>query len=101
MKTSAFIVAMSALLALSACANPIVAEPLAPADSNKNCAAIEEDISKTAALKREAREHDRFEWRYVFMVNAGVSWYRMNKAEQAAEQRLQELNQLAKSKGCL
>jgi len=101
MKASLSIIASGLLLALAACANPVVAPPVSAADSDKSCAAIEEDIAQTALLKRQAREHDRFEWRYVFMVNAAVSWHRMNQAEKAATERLEQLNKLAVSKNCM
>lgn len=93
--------ALALLLAVSACANPVVAPPVTPADSQKSCAEIEADIARTAQLKREARADDEFQWRYVFIVNAATSWHRMNKAEDAAVERLAKLNDIAKAKGCM
>lgn len=92
---------IAALLMLSACAKPVVAPPVTMADAQKDCAALERDIEETTQLKRAAREEDRFQWKYIFVVNAATSWHRMNKAEQAAVDRLERLNTIAAAKGCL
>ncbi|MCH2546009.1 MAG: hypothetical protein MK052_00150 [Alphaproteobacteria bacterium] len=96
---SGFGVALLAMLA--ACANPTIAPPVTAADAQKECAALEHDIAEAARLKTEARSEDKFQWKYIFVVNAATSAYRMNKAEAAAQKRLEDLNQIAASKGCL
>lgn len=93
--------ALSLLLLVTSCANPVVAPPVTPSDAQKSCSALEADIVQTAQLKRDARAEDEFRWYYVFLLNAGTSWYRMNKAENAAEERLAQLNRIAAEKGCL
>jgi hypothetical protein len=70
-------------------------------DTQQDCAALEQDIIKTGQLKKEARADDAFQWRYIFVVNAVFSAYRINKAEKAAVERLEELNRIAAAKGCL
>lgn len=90
-----------AMLLLSACAKPVMAPPVTAADAQKDCAMLERDIEETAQLKRAAREEDRFQWKYIFVVNAATSWHRMNKAEEAAVDRLEKLNAIAAAKGCL
>ena len=93
------IIAFSSFALLtSACANPHVVPPVSESDRAKECAAIQADISQTELYRKEARAEDKFQWKYVFMVNAATSWVRMNKAEEAAEKRLAELNQLYASK---
>lgn len=93
--------AIALLLMLSACAKPIVAPPVTAMDTQKDCAALEQDIAETTELKRAAREEDRFQWKYIFVVNAATSWHRMNTAEKAAVERLEKLNSIAAAKGCL
>lgn len=93
--------ACALLLSISACAKPVVAPPVTAADTQKDCAALERDIEETTQLKRAAREEDRFQWKYIFVVNAATSWHRMNKAERAAVDRLEKLNAIAAAKGCL
>src|SRR5690606_29402207 len=93
-------IALLLLAAVSACANPVVAPPLTAPEREKDCTAIEADITETSNLKRAARDDDKFMWRYVFVVNGFVSAYRMNKAEAAAQERLDELRALGQAKGC-
>lgn len=95
------VIACALLLSASACAKPVVAPPVTAVDAQKDCAALERDIEETSQLKRAAREEDRFQWKYIFVVNAATSWHRMNKAEQAAVERLEKLNAIAAAKGCL
>lgn len=90
----------SVLLGLAACANPHVVPPVGAQDHAKACDAIQADIAETQKYKAEARAEDKFQWKYVFMVNAATSWVRMNKAEEAATKRLHDLNQIYAEKGC-
>lgn len=89
------------LFLTAACANPVVAPPVNVSDAQKSCALLEQDIMETEQLKKQARADDRFQWRYIFVVNALTSAYRINKAEKAALERLEQLNQIAAAKGCL
>lgn len=89
-----------ALSVLAACANPVVAPPLAAQDYSKDCAAIEADIAETSQLKREARAEDKFQWKYVFVVNGFISAWQINRAEQAAVARLEGLRQAGQKQGC-
>jgi hypothetical protein len=98
--TRTLFAATALLLTLSACAKPVVAPRITPRDSEKECAALREDIARTEQLKVDARADDEFQWRYIFVVNGFVSAYRMNKAEAAAEERLQALHKIAAEKEC-
>lgn len=97
-KTTAFLTC--ALFLTAACANPTVATPVSASDAQKDCAALEKDVGETSQLKQQARADDRFQWRYIFIVNAITSAYRINKAEKAAVERLKQLQQIAAEKGC-
>lgn len=85
---------------VAACANPVVAPRMAAMDYEKDCAAIEDDIAETSALKRDARAEDKFQWKYIFIINGFVSAWRINKAEQAAQERLDALREAGQRKGC-
>ena len=84
----------------AACANPVVAPPMTEQDYRKGCAAIEADIAETSRLKREARAEDKFQWKYVFILNGFVSWWQMDRAEKAAEARLNGLREAGQQQGC-
>lgn len=92
--------AITLLSLVAACANPVVAPRVTPRDADKDCAAIQEDIQRSSDLKRAARADDEFQWRYIFVVNGFVSAYRMNKAEEAAQARLEALRKIGHDKGC-
>ncbi|MGB1539597.1 MAG: hypothetical protein ACPG80_01435 [Rickettsiales bacterium] len=93
-------VLLVATLLLSACANPVVVPPLRIEEHAKDCDAIAKDISQTRHFKDAARDEDGFQWKYIFVVNALVSAYRINEAETAAEERLAELERMAANKDC-
>ena len=88
------------VLLLTSCANPVVVKPVAASDmQNMNCAQITADIATTQSALHDSRKEDRFKLQYVFIV-PGVVAYRMNKAESAAQNRLNGLNMLAQQKKC-
>lgn len=88
------------LFTCAACANPVVVPPVDQADVNRGCAEIAQDIEQTRYYRDNARADDRFMMRYILVVNAGVSVYRMHKAQKAAEERLAGLEHLYREKGC-
>lgn len=92
--------AVALLALLGACANPEVAPRITPEERNLSCAEIEADVERTSQLKRDARVDDEFQWRYIFVVNGFVSAWRMNRAEQAAQERLEALREIGRAKGC-
>lgn len=99
MKTTTLTLGMSAMI-LSACANPIVAEPVKPTDYNLNCAQLSEEIRQADKLRIDSRAEDAPDPKYLFVVNGFVSAYRINKAEEAAEKRLTDLKRIAADKQC-
>lgn len=94
------VIGLVAALSLNACANPKVALPVSPADKEKDCAALFQDLNDTRQMRIDAREDDRAMPRYLLIVNGFVSWYRINKAVTASEERMVELQRIAKAKGC-
>lgn len=85
---------------VSACATPQVAEPVSEANKAQDCATLTQEIQHADALRVAAREEDKFQWKYIFVVNGFVSAYRINKAEGAAEDRIAGLKAIAQEKGC-
>ena len=100
MKKQSIFALFSAILLTSACANPVVVSKVGPEDYSKSCAELEQDINQTRHLRSAAREDDEFQWRYIFVVNGLWSMYQINKAEKAANERLDELQRLYGTQGC-
>jgi hypothetical protein len=92
--------ACTALLFFSACANPQIAAPVGPAEYEQDCKQLDMEIRKAEGLRIAARDEDRFDWKYILVANAFVSAYRMNKAEIAAQERLNDLKRIATEKEC-
>lgn len=95
------VLVLGVLGVVSACASPQVAKPVDASDRAGDCAALAEGVKEAEALRVAAREEDKFQWKYVFVVNGFISAYRINEAEEAAEKRSRELQMVAKDKGCM
>lgn len=93
-------ITLTGLFLLPACANPQIAAPVGPAEYEQNCAQLTFEIRQAEGLRIAARDEDRFQWKYIFVGNAFVSAYRMNKAEMAAQKRLTDLKRIAEEKKC-
>ncbi len=88
-------------VALSGCgANPVRVEVQKPTDSQLTCPQIAKEMQEAAYYKQAAHEDDKFQWRYLNPISGFASIYKINKAEQSANQRLEYLQSLAQQKQC-
>lgn len=92
--------ALLSVLLVAACANPVVVAPVGPEEQSKNCSQLDYEIAQAKHYRKEARAEDGFRWKYIGVVNGFVSAYRINKAEEAAQTRINQLEQIAKEKEC-
>lgn len=90
----------SILLALSACHRPERIQAVTSQDGSLTCAQIQQEQRRAQMAKQSARNHDKFELRYILVVPAIVSMYNFDKAEKAADQRIDVLNKLYAAKQC-
>lgn len=88
------------IILISACSKPFVVPRVGPEVHKMSCDELREDMRKALHFKRAARADDRFYWKHIFVVNAFVSWNRMNKAEKAAQHRLDVLEEIMILKKC-
>lgn len=88
------------LLITSACAHPVVVQPVSIADKDMSCEQIMTDIKDAERYRQEAHAEDKFKYSYMLIAPAAVSIYNMDKAEKAATERKEGLIQLAKRKEC-
>lgn len=91
--------ALSTLL-LSGCHRPDRVEAFQERDSSLSCQQIQEQINYAEQAKIAAREHDKFEFRYMLIVPAFISAYNFHKAEQAADERIANMEQLYTANNC-
>ncbi len=89
------------MVSLTSCAEPKMADPVGEREAGLTCQALAEELASALELKKEARSEDRAKASYLLVVPAYVSWYRMDKAEQAAEARAAKLHALMAEKHCL
>ena len=90
----------SVLMFLSACAEPVVVAPAGEAEAGLDCQALSAEIALAQKAQIDARAEDRAKASYLLIVPAYVSWYRMDKAEDAARLRREQLEKLAAEKHC-
>lgn len=103
MLSRSVLLSLSTLLSLtllSACHRPERVEAVQSSDSSLDCAQIQDGIRYAEQARQAAREHDKFEFRYILIVPAFVSAYNFDKAEKAADARKAELEQLYRAKDC-
>lgn len=85
---------------VSACHHPERIPTTMPQDSSLNCNQIQMEKRRAEQAKLAAREHDRFEMRYILLIPAAVSLYNFDQAEKAANARLEQLDTLYMQKDC-
>lgn len=98
-----FMLSTSVLLSvalLSACHKPERVSTSKSGDSMMDCGSIQQEISYAEQAKARAREHDRFEFRYMLIVPAFISAYNFHKAEKAADERIENLQRLYNANNC-
>ena len=88
------------LLFLTACHKPTTITSMQHSDSQLSCAQIDTEIQRANQYKQSAREHDRFEMRYLAIFPAIGSAINMHKAEKAANGRIAHLESLKQNKNC-
>lgn len=93
-------VSVTSLLLVSGCYKPERVEETSPRDASLNCQQIQMEKRRAEQAKAAAREHDQFEFRYILIVPAVVSLYNFDKAEKAANARLEQLDRLYMQKDC-
>lgn len=87
-------------LLISSCYSPERVQPVQASDSALSCTELQQEISYAEQARAAAREHDKFEFRYMLIVPAFVSAYNFSKAEKAADARKENLESLYASKNC-
>ena len=91
--------AISTLL-LTGCHRPERIQAVQDSDSILTCPQIRQEIDYAEQAKLAAREHDKFEFRYMLVIPAFVSAYNFHRAEQAADARKATLEQIYAAKNC-
>ncbi len=92
--------ALVPLLLMNGCARPVVVTPVSVTDNEMSCEQIMSEIKEAERYRQEARAEDKFKWQYMLIAPAAVSVHNMHKAEKAAIERKEGLEQLAKRKDC-
>lgn len=83
---------------LTSCANPTVVEyghmgPMA-------CNNITSELAQAKQALADSHKEDKFKLQYILIVPAAISAYRMNKAQNAAERRVTELEAAYRRQAC-
>lgn len=95
-----FVMFASMMGFLAACAEPVIVPPAGAAEAALDCQALAMEIIAAQQAQNEARSEDRAKASYLLIVPAYVSWYRMDKAEDAARLRREQLEKLSAQKQC-
>ena len=65
-----------------------------------SCADLMSEIALAESHKINARSEDRFKWQYIFIVPTVIGIYQWNKAEKAAQQRIEHLQKIYQRNNC-
>jgi len=89
------------IILASACApKPVIVDVKDYKDKYLDCNQLEAAIRSAERFKIAANAEEGFRLGYIFPPNAALGIYRLNRAESAANKRMEYIKRLAEQKGC-